>query len=537
MAIVPAVGALVAATACAPAQTDVARPTTADPGPSVTTSVQPSTTGVPPPTSTGNSTSTGSPSTTSGTSPTTAGSGPLARPGAAGIGDDLYPTLGNGGYDAVHYDLVLHVDPAEPDISAETTLTAVAQQGLSSFNLDLVGLDVGSVTVDGVDASFDREARELIVTPARPIASGAEFTVEVAYAGVPSPASSAVPFGGGWQRAEGVVYVVDQPDGAASWFPVNDHPLDPATFTITLDVPPGSDTVTSGVAVSGQGEPDQADVWEIPEQTAPYLVALAVGDFERLDQEPAEGVDLTVWYPEGLSPAALAPFDAHADMLGYFGERFGPYPFDRYGALVIDDPELGAALETQTLSTYGLPTLELGEQIVAHELVHQWFGDAVRVAEWQDIWLNEGFATFGQWLWVEAVEGVGAYDRSVRQAYELMSGHAFLQEVDDPASAARLARLRFPPPSDPPADELFNASVYLRGGLALVAVRDQVGDDAMFDLVRTWYERSAGRAVLDSELESLVAESLGDDAVATLRDHLHDALPPAMPGRGLEPLG
>lgn len=491
------------------------------------------TTETPPPTSTSDpATATTAPPES--TSPPTTITG---ASGAAGVGDELYPGLGNGGYDVSHYDLHLEVDPATGSLEGAAVVTATATQDLSSFNLDLVGLTVETAIVDGEGAEFSRDARELTLVPAEPIGEGDRFSARVVYGGVPSPASDGVPFGGGWQRANDLVYVIDEPDGASSWFPANDHPLDPATFTISLDVPSGYQTVTSGLPLSGIDDPGAADVWEIPEETVPYLVALAVGEFERLDQEPIGDVELTVWYPAGEFPEeALGPFDAHAEMLAHFGGLFGPYPFDRYGALVVDDPDLAAALETQTLPTYGAPTLGAGEAIVAHELAHQWFGNSVRLARWRDIWLNEGFATFAQWLWLEHTEGRAAFDRAVTDAYALMSGAAFVDGRDE-TEAVRLARDRFPPPANPSAEDLFNPSVYLRGGLALVALRDREGDGATLELVRTWHDTFGGQAVTSTEFETLVADELGGDAAGVLDQHLRDPLPPAMPERGLEPLG
>lgn len=457
---------------------------------------------------------------TTTTAPTTTTTVLVGSPGAPGIGDDLFPELGNGGYDVLHYELALVVDLASGALDATAVITATATQNLSSFNLDLVGLEVSVVEVDGSAAEFSHEGRELVVKPRSVIADGSEFETKVSYAGVPESLTSTVPFGNGWRTAPTVTYVVSQPDGAATWFPANDHPRDPATFTISIDPGPGYETVTSGVLVS-DGKPD---VWEIMEPTPPYLVALAIGEFERLDQEPFGAVPLVVWHPPGLGDALLRPFEAHGEMLEFFTGFLGPYPFDRYGALVIDDLDLGAALETQTLSTFGLPAL--AEDVAAHELVHQWFGNSVRLESWSDIWLNEGLATYGQWLWINETRGSAAFDAEIAGAYRLMSGVGL-------EGGAPEAALRFPPPAHPTATGLFNPSVYLRGGLAMVGLADEIGAEEMRELLGEWATRSAGSTVTTDDFVALVDEWAGPAAVSVLRAHLDDDLPPDLPERGL----
>ena len=484
--------------------------TTADPGPppsvesTISTSV-PTTTAI----------------TTTSTEPTTTVPTADGERGLAGIGDPFYPELGNGGYDVSHYQLNLDIDPEEGSLQGTATISAVALSDLSAFNLDLVGLEVSGVRVNGVEAVVLRDGREMTVTPETRLDAGRPFEVEIEYGGKPVT-STAVPFGSGWVHRDQLIYVIDEPDGASTWFPANDHPRDPATFGINLTVPAGYETVTSGVAVGGLDDPDLPDRWEIPEPTAPYLVALAVGDFVRTEQRPVDGVELTLWHPPGLDPRLLAPFDSHQAMISYYAELFGDYPFDRYGALVIDDPGLAAALETQTLSTFGILTLNLGEQVVAHELAHQWFGDSVRLDTWNDIWLNEGLATFAQWLWVEQANGPAAYDESVVDAYRLMSGENFGE------GGAAEARRRFPPPAHPSPDDLFNPSVYLRGGLALVAVRDEVGDDVMWKILTEWHRRFGGSVATSQNFKDLVAELGGPEALSILTGHLESPLVPPL---------
>jgi aminopeptidase N len=225
-------------------------------------------------------------------------------------------------------------------------------------------------------------------------------------------------------------------------------------------------------------------------------------------------------------------------MLDFFSERFGPYPFDGYGALLIDDEDLHAALETQELTTFGMPSLIFGEGILAHELSHQWFGNAVAVGQWDDIWLNEGFATFSQWLWVEHTEGPDAFDRTVRDVYDLLSGRTNMELEDlSPLEAQRQARRDFPPPNHPEAGDLFNASVYLRGGLTLVALRDLIGEERLLQVLRSYVERYKGDNVLTEDFLSAVGESAGSEAADLVGRWVNDPLPPAMPARDLLPLG
>ncbi len=156
-----------------------------------------------------------------------------------GIGDPYFPGLGNPGYDVQNYVIALDVDPESGEISAKTSIEAVATTDLSSFNLDFQGFEIDSLTVDGSEADFTRDERELIITPGAPLQAGDEFTVEVAYHGVPQPAYfNALDFKMGWlQGTSKAINVLSEPDGASSWYPVNDHPLDKATYRFEVTVP------------------------------------------------------------------------------------------------------------------------------------------------------------------------------------------------------------------------------------------------------------------------------------------------------------
>jgi len=332
------------------------------------------------------------------------------------------------------------------------------------------------------------------------------------------------------------VFVFSEPDGAEGWFPSNDHPLDRATVRIAATVPAGMTVVSGGDGTSSQN-PDGTStfVWMMSDPVAPYLVPLAIGVFDSRAEAPAGPVPITTWYPAGMAGPELAPFTRQAGIIELLSAWFGPYPFGSAGALIVEDPALPAALETQTLPTYATASLVLGTEVIAHELTHQWFGDDVALARWSDIWLNEGFATFGQWLWVEHDTGPAGYDVRVREAYMQMSGLAAVANGMDPAEAAARARTAFPPPASPRGSDLFNPSVYLRGGLALVALRDQVGDTTMRRIMGTYASAFAGEAVTTDDFLGVVDDVAGSRAVRLVRSWIYDRAIPAMPERGLAP--
>ncbi len=399
--------------------------------------------------------------------------GPQARPDS--IGDSFYPQLGNAGYDVRHYGLDLSVDMKSDTISGTATIQAKALQDLDGFNLDFEGFTIGGLSVNGVEARYRRNGHELEVTPPTGLASGRGFTVTLAYRGVPASSAgegSAIKLG--WIRYDKGVYVASEPDGAAKWYPVNDHPCDKASYTLRITVPKPyvvaangllQDTVDNGAS--------RTFTWATRNPVASYLVTVNIADFEEVDAQGPNGLPVRSYYPRDLESGARASFGKLPDMIEYFNGRFGDYPFEAYG-VVVADTELGFALETQTLALFGHSSQAsrvTSEEAVAHELAHQWFGDSVSLKTWKDIWLNEGFATYAQWLWIEHTQGRAALDQRVHAMYDAVT------------------QQKPPPPGNPPPDDLFNMGVYIRGGLTLHALRLEVGDDAFFDILQTYASR------------------------------------------------
>ncbi|MFO7279736.1 MAG: M1 family metallopeptidase [Thermoanaerobacterales bacterium] len=427
---------------------------------------------------------------------------PAAPPPGAdavtGLGDPYYPDAGNRGYDVQHYELDLTWHPDAARMDGRATITATATEPLDVFALDAVDLDIASLAVDGEPATVEPVGeRDVLVTPARPLAAGDGFTVDVEWSAVPNAVQDTSLVESGWYADGEEIYAIFEPSGAATLFPGNDHPSDKASYDLRITVPEGLDVAANGLHVATEpGDGVATWAFEVPEPMATYLVQVVVADLVLVEGDGPDGVVVRHAFDADVVDELGHTMDLTGDMLAFFEELFGPYPFEAYGAVVIDEP-LGLALETQTLSIFGTDAAD-SEMTVAHELAHQWFGNAVTPATWQDIWLNEGFATYAELLWREH-RGGGTPD-------------------DFAESAAGQAAMLATPPGDPGPDDLFTASVYDRGALTLHVLRHRIGDDAFFELLRTWYERYSGRSASTADFEALAEEVSGQDL-----DELFDA--------------
>ncbi|MET9936130.1 MULTISPECIES: M1 family metallopeptidase [unclassified Streptomyces] len=400
---------------------------------------------------------------------TGADGGVRGTPGAAGLRDPYFPKLGNGGYDVGHYALTLAYDPDTGRLDGTAEITARATQDLSAFNLDLSGLTVGGASVDGVPAAYNRAGGELTLRPREEIRRGAEFRATVTYAGVPEPLVDADGSEEGWLRDDdgGGVVAVGEPAGSTTWFPGNHHPSDKAAYDIALTVPAGTDAFANGVGTERRTEEDGrvTTVWHTSEPMASYLATVAIGRYETGTATALGTVPvLTAAEPEVAAESAALRAEL-PEVLARQVRRFGPYPFSAAGAVVTEDGTLGYALETQTRPVF--PASSFDRTTLVHELAHQWFGNSVTPATWRDLWLNEGFATYAEWLYEEEYGDVPA-----RTAFE----RAFREE----------ANWAFPPAAPPAAGNLFDPPVYQRGAMVLHKLREAVGDGTFDEILRGW---------------------------------------------------
>ena len=433
---------------------------------------------------------------------------------ASADAEDYFPEYGDRRYRVRHYDLRLHYRVDRNQLDGVAVLDATALTDLDELHLDLRGLEVRKARLQGAElARYNHKRGRLVVRTRGPVRAGRELRLTVHYSGHPRP----IPDGDGdmgWEELSDGVLVAGQTNGAPSWFPCNDRPDDKATYRIEVTTAAAYHVVANGVLTERrQGAGSTTWVYEQPQPMATYLATVQVGRYVAR-QVPDSPVPMTAVLPPDLLEDYEAGFGRQAQMMDLFTRRFGPYPFDAYTVVITEDA-LEIPLEAQTLSIFGSNFLTDdwdSVRLVAHELAHQWFGNAVTASSWRDIWLHEGFACYAEWLWSEESGGPSARERAA---------HHWERLADKPQDLLL---------ADPGPDLMFDDRVYKRGALTLHALRTQIGDERFFTLLQEWVSRHAHGSVDTATFTGLAEEIAGEPLERLFTDWLwSEALPP-LPG-------
>ena len=405
---------------------------------------------------------------------------------AGPLPDPYTPGHGSAEYQVSRYELYLDYRVTTNRLSGHAAIAARTSAFVDKVVLNLAGLRVLKVHLDGQRVQrFSQRGNQLIISPARPLAAGTDFSLDIRYDGKPGPLRGN--WGEvGWEELTDGVLVAGQPTGAPSWFPCNDHPSQKASFGFTITTDANYRVICNGVLVSRHAKASR-ETW-VFEQAEPMATYLATAQIGRYDLQPLgiqapspaprsdardsghEPVPQYIAAPHALMAAATTALARQGQMMRTFEACFGAYPFANYTVVVPDDA-LEIPLEAQSLSVFGPNHLNQewdSQRLIAHELAHQWFGNSVTAAAWTDIWLHEGFACYAEWIWSEASGSLPA------SKHAAIAWHGLSVQAQDLLVG------------DPSPELMFDDRVYKRGALALHALRQAAGDSLFFDLLRTW---------------------------------------------------
>ncbi len=431
--------------------------------------------------------------------------------GGDSIGDAYMPELGNNGYDVQHYDIDMAFSSQLEAITATVTITSKATLNkLGRISLDFTNYQVDSVKVEKQYAAFYRMPDKLIVDLPKGYSTGTEFNVQIAYHGqiqqMRSEYFASSPLGFIPNVASQILFAFSEPNGAHAWFPCNDHPKDKATFQFELSVPKGLTGIANGTLLETvPTETSDKFIWSESAPMATYLATIVVGDYQRLDAPAVGNVKIRHYVLAGDIDYSKE-LAITQDMLQFFSNQLGPYPFDEYGYVIIRTTiPLGMESQTMVMIDRSFLIDQNVGRLFPHEMAHQWFGDSVTVANWQEIWLQEGLADYMWALWMDHQEVGG------------------LTDILGAIEANIQAYGKDQPLNSPPPQDMFGFNTYYKGAWVFHMLRQELGDQVFFRFLRQYYERFAGGTVTTADLQKFAEEISGKDLTAFFNQWVYAA--------------
>ncbi|MFE3660206.1 M1 family metallopeptidase [Streptomyces sp. NPDC059165] len=444
---------------------------------------------------------------------------PAAEP--LGIGDPLFPYLGNPGYDVLGYDVALAYRGSNTEpLDAVTKIMATATGRLERINLDFTQGTVRKVEVNGRRADFTTSGEDLVVTPRHAVDEGGALRITITHTSDPNGRR------GGWVRTSDGLVMAGQPDSAHRVFPCNDHPADKAMFTFRITTPAELTAVANGVRLAWFRTGGRT-TWRYAtaHPMATELAQVSIGASTVVHRKGPHGLQLRDVVPT-TEAEALEPWLAKTPgQIAWMEGKVGRYPLETYG-LLIAKADTGFELETQTLSLFerslftrtDLPQWYV-ESVMVHELSHQWFGDSVSPHRWSDLWLNEGHASWYEALYAEE-HAQKSLENRMRDAYT--KSDAWRAAGGPPAAPKKAA----------PGDQLglFRPVVYGGSALVLYALRQEIGQQAFERVERAWVTENKDRTATTDDYTALASRLSGRDLSGFFRAWLYGERTPRMPG-------
>ncbi len=438
-----------------------------------------------------------------------------------GTGRDTYPR--QPGVDVDHYRFALTLSDSTDAIRGEATVTVrFTRDGLTEFFLDLAtasggkGMTVTAVSSDSAPLRFRHIDNRLHITLASPTRAGELRRFTIAYHGLPAGGLSA-----GLNRyKERCFFSWNWPDKAREWLPMIDHPSDKATSEFIITAPDKYSVVANGLlqeeVASGDGW--KTTHWKQSVPIASWLNAIGVEQFGVHHAGMIRGVELQTWVPHQDLARGIAAFEEPSrKAIEFYSDHIGPYSYEKLAN--VSAAFGGGGTEHASAIFYGETVMDRNAtSIVAHEIAHQWFGDAVTESDWDDAWLSEGFATYFTLLFTEHYDGRDAFVSGLQRAR--VTALAAEKRLNEPVVHNNITDLKNVIPN----------LVYQKGAWVLHMLRGQVGTETFWAGIRAYYQQHRNGNASSDDLRRAMEEASGQDLRWFFDQWLHRNLAPALTG-------
>jgi len=409
-------------------------------------------------------------------------------------------------YDLQHSKIALRFDLEQKKVLGDVTHSlAILRDGTAKIAFDSVGLTIQSVTVNKSPSKFETPWGKLIIPLPAPAKAGDKFEIAIRYEGQPAKGLYFILPDKNYPDRPKQIWTQGESEDTRYYLPTYDYPNDRLTTETILTVPASWVTVSNGklINVTDAGKGQKTWYWKEAVPSSTYLITVVAGEFDEV-KETWRGIPVTYYAPKGRGDRLLINYGRTPAMLDLFSKKFGvDYPWEKYAQVMVDDFVAGgmenSSATTNTSSSLVHPKLATeyltGEDgLISHELGHQWFGDLVTCKDWGNIWLNEGFATFLEFVWSESRYGKDQADYERWQATREWFGSNALWNKP-------IVRHDFDDSSE------FDENAYGKGGWVLYMLRHQLGDDAFYGAMKHYLEANRGKNVVTADLAKAIEET------------------------------
>ena len=419
-------------------------------------------------------------------------------------GDEPYAPVRD--YDLQHSKISLRFDVKQKKVFGEVTHSLeILTSGTSKIAFDSVGLNIEAVAVNKTAVKFETTPEKLIVSLPAAGSSGDKFEVSIRYQGTPSKGLFFILPDKDFPSRPIQIWTQGESEDTRYYLPTYDYPNDRLTTETILTVPASWTTVSNGklVSVTDAGNGQKTWDWQESLPSSTYLITIVAGELDEW-KELWRGIPVTYYAPKGRRNRIPANYARTPVMMELFSRKLGvDYPWEKYSQAMVDEFD-SQGMENSSATTNGsfslhdprlASELPFGEdELISHELGHQWFGDLVTCKDWADLWLNEGFATLMEWLWIEEHYG--------KDEADMTRWNAANDWWNSPGLWGKpIVRHDFSDSSE------FDGNAYKKGGLVLHMLRRQLGDEAFFLGLKLYLQVNRGKNVETADFVKAVEET------------------------------